>query len=139
VLGLGDAEHAEDTPGAATLVVVPVACPMPGSVAGGPALAGTLTVDLRAGSRARALYGRDRIEAHHFCSFEVNPAYRDAFEAGRLRTTGVGPAGEVRVVELEGHPFFVATLFQPQRASRPDAPDPLVTGFLTAAAGAGSG
>jgi CTP synthase (UTP-ammonia lyase) len=133
VLGIAGAEHAEDTPGAATLVVVPVACPVPRPGAGGPALTGTLVVDLLPGSRTRELYRRDRVEAHHFCNFELNPDYRDAFERSGLRTAGVGPGGEVRVVELVGHPFFVATLYLPQRASRPDAPDPLVTGFLAAA------
>jgi len=132
VLGIADAEHAEDAPGAPRPVVVPIACSRP-PAAGGAALSGSLVVDLRPDSRTRALYQRDRIEAHHFCSFEMNPDYRGAFERAGLRAAGLGPAGEVRVVELSGHPFFVATLFQPQRASRPDAPDPLVTGFLSAA------
>jgi CTP synthase len=111
-------------------VIVPVACALPGSEA---ALAGSLTIDLIAGTRTRALYGRDRIETHHFCSFEVNPDYRAALEQSGMRTAGLGPAGEVRAVELAEHPFFVATLFQPQRSSRPDAPDQLVTGFVVAA------
>jgi CTP synthase (UTP-ammonia lyase) len=42
--------------------------------------------------------------------------------------------GEARAVELYAHPFFVATLFQPQLSSSPDKPHPLVTAFVKAAA-----
>jgi CTP synthase (UTP-ammonia lyase) len=41
--------------------------------------------------------------------------------------------GEARAVELAGHAFFVATLFQPQLSSTPDKPHPLITGFVKAA------
>jgi CTP synthase (UTP-ammonia lyase) len=47
---------------------------------------------------------------------------------------GEGERGEVRAFELPGHPFYMGTLFQPQRSSRPDRPHPLVTAFLRAAA-----
>jgi CTP synthase (UTP-ammonia lyase) len=113
--------------------MVPVACPVLDRADGEPKLVGGLIVRLRPGSRARDCYGRDEIEAYHWCSFEVNPGYRDAFERGGIRTAGVGPQDEIRVVELADHPFFVATLFQPQRASRPGAPDPLVVAFVDAA------
>ncbi len=129
-----DAEHAEDTPDAAHPVIVPVACALPGPAAA-TRLEGALAIDLRAGSRLRALYGVARIHPLHQCGYEVNPEYRERFERAGMRTVGTGPAGEVRAVELEGHPFFVGTLFQPQRLSRPDAPDPLVRGFLAAASG----
>ncbi|MGE5206215.1 MAG: hypothetical protein ACM3PW_11395 [Chlamydiota bacterium] len=42
--------------------------------------------------------------------------------------------GEARAVELVGHPFFVATLFQPQLSSSPEKPHPLLTAFIQAAA-----
>jgi CTP synthase (UTP-ammonia lyase) len=34
---------------------------------------------------------------------------------------------------LEGHPFFVATLFQPERAALENRLPPLVAAFVTAA------
>jgi len=106
---------------------------VPRRAAGAPALSGGLVVHLQPGSRARAIYGRDRIEAHYSCNFELNPDYHETLERAGLRTAGVGPAGEVRAVELPRHPFYVATLYQPQRSSRPDAPDPLVSAFARAA------
>jgi CTP synthase (UTP-ammonia lyase) len=62
----------------------------------------------------------------------VNPAYRQGLEDGGLRVSGVGGDGEVRIVELAEHPFFVATLFLPQARSAPGAPHPLLAGYAAA-------
>ncbi|HET6262263.1 MAG TPA: hypothetical protein VFG99_08495, partial [Chloroflexia bacterium] len=43
--------------------------------------------------------------------------------------------GEVRVVELAGHPFFMATLYQPERQALTGVAHPLVNAFVQAAAG----
>ena len=53
---------------------------------------------------------------------------------GQLRTAGVDETdGDVRIMRLTGHPFFVMTLFVPQAASVADGPHPLVTAFVRAA------
>ncbi len=46
--------------------------------------------------------------------------------------SGVGEAGEVRIVELPRHPFFVVTLFVPQAGSTASHPHPLIAGFAAA-------
>ena len=114
-------------------MIVPFACPVPSRLPGDPKLSATLVVHLRLGSRVHAIYQRETIEERYFCNFEVNPSYRETLERGGLGIAGVGPDGEIRVVELPEHRFFVATLFLPQRSSRPDAPNPLVTAFVAAA------
>src|SRR5438876_196721 len=63
--------------------------------------------------------------------FQVVPT--DALEAGGLRVSGLGGAGEVRIVEIPDHPFFLATLFLPQSRSTPSRPHPLLAGFAAAA------
>ena len=45
---------------------------------------------------------------------------------------GEDAAGEVRAVELHDHPFFVATLFQPERVALQGRLPPLVAAFLRA-------
>ena len=57
---------------------------------------------------------------------------------GPLRATAHDETGEVRAIELEGHPFFVATLFQPERAALASQVPPLVKAFLQACAGLGA-
>ena len=66
------------------------------------------------------------------CGFGLNPAYRDTLEKSDLHITGVDADNEVRVIELEGHPFFLATLYQPERAARDGRAHPLVDAFVQA-------
>jgi len=46
--------------------------------------------------------------------------------------SGVGETGEVRLIEIPDHPFFMATLFLPQARSTAAAPHPLLRGFAAA-------
>lgn len=84
-------------------------------------------------SRTASIYGRWRVVEGYHCSYGVNPLYRDVIERAGLRIIGEDDRGDVRVVELPGHPFFIATLFQPQLASTPGAPAPLVRALADAA------
>jgi CTP synthase (UTP-ammonia lyase) len=78
-------------------------------------------------------YGRDEVVEQFRCNFGLNPAYRALVTSGPLTVAGVDRGGEVRVVELMHHRFFVATLFLPQLVSRPEAAHPLITAYLRAA------
>jgi CTP synthase (UTP-ammonia lyase) len=91
-------------------------------------------VTLVPGTRAAALYGtRESIEAY-YCNYGLNPEYRRRLEAAGMVTSGTGSEGEVRIVELANHPFFVATLFLPQARSSAARPHPLIVGYTEAAA-----
>jgi CTP synthase (UTP-ammonia lyase) len=90
-------------------------------------------VRLTPGSRAAALYGEDAVEEDFFCNYGLNPDYRGRLESAGLRVSGVDGEGLVRIVELDGHPFFLATLYCFQTRSRPGHPHPLVAGLVDAA------
>jgi CTP synthase (UTP-ammonia lyase) len=124
VLGAEGAEHAETSPEAADLVVTPLSCSLWGQ---------EHRVVLLAGSRAAELYGVESVVEDYFCSYGLSPEYRPRMEDSGLRVSGVDEEGEPRIVELEGHPFFLATLFCFQTRSRADEPHPLVAGFAAAA------
>ena len=68
-----------------------------------------------------------------FCNYGLNPVFRNEVNKGKLNITGVDPEGEVRIVELSDHPFYVATLFLPQVASKPESLHPLILAYLKAA------
>ena len=85
------------------------------------------------GTRAAELYGVAEVTEDYYCSYGVSPDYRRRLEAGGLRVSGVGAEGEIRIVELPGHPFFVATLFLPQTRSTAARPHPLLAGYAAAA------
>jgi len=87
------------------------------------------------GTRARELYGKREISERHRHRYEFNPAYRERLEAAGLVCSGTSPDGRlVEVVELRDHPFFVASQFHPEFASRPFEPHPLFEAFVRAAA-----
>jgi CTP synthase (UTP-ammonia lyase) len=124
VLGAERAEHAETSPEADDLVVTALSCSLWGQ---------EHPVTLVPGTRAAELYGVESAVEDYFCSYGLSPDYRSRMEESGLRVSGVDAGGEPRIVELEGHPFFVATLFCFQTRSRVDEPHPLVAGFADAA------
>ena len=86
------------------------------------------------GSRIAAAYGATEATEGYRCRYGLNAEFRSALLAGPLRATAEDEAGEVRAVELDGHPFFVATLFQPERASLAGKSVPLVVALVRACA-----
>jgi CTP synthase (UTP-ammonia lyase) len=91
-------------------------------------------VTILPGTRAAALYGAAVATEDYYCNYGVNPDYHGRLAAGGLRVSGVGDAGEIRIVELPDRPFFLATLFLPQTRSTAAAPHPLLAGFAAALA-----
>lgn len=125
VLGWADAEHAETNPASRRRVIAPLACELVEVVG---------TVRLRAGSLIASCYGRPEASEGYRCRYGLNPDFQAALLSGPLRACAEDPGGEVRAVELEGHPFFVATLFQPERAALDGRTPPLVAAFVRASA-----
>jgi len=93
-------------------------------------------VSILPGTRAATLYRASTSVEDYYCSYGVNPAYRSRLEAAGLVVSGLGGDGEIRIVELVGHPFFLATLFLPQTRSVPGRPHPVLAGFAAAVRGA---
>ncbi|UOV05150.1 CTP synthase [Pseudoxanthomonas mexicana] len=120
VLGWADAEHAETAPDAARAVISPLECALVEVM--GP-------VRLFSGSRIASAYGVSETTEGYRCRYGLNPEFRAALVAGPLRAAADDETGEVRTVELDGHPFFVATLFQPERAALNGGSAPLVVAF----------
>ncbi len=101
---------------------------------GGTMRLGSYPCELASGSLSRESYGEQLIHERHRHRYEVNNQYRDKLEAAGLKLSGLSPGGElVEMVELEGHPFFVASQFHPELKSRPGRPHPLFRGLVSAA------
>ncbi len=101
---------------------------------GGTMRLGADPVKLHEGTRARELYGEAVIYERHRHRYEVNIFLRKRLEAAGLVVSGTSPDERlVEVVELEDHPFFVASQFHPEFKSRPERPAPLFREFVGAA------
>ncbi len=135
VLGIKDADSAENNSGSKNIVIYPVACAVPSRGGKTPKLSGAIPeIRLRPGSYLHSYYPQDVVTEEFFCNFEVNPEYEwAAIEAG-FPVVARGPKGEVRAIESPTHRFYIATLFQPQLSSKPDKPHPLIMAFVQAAA-----
>jgi len=108
---------------------------------GGTMRLGADPIKLHAGSRALEMYGEAVIYERHRHRYEVNNLLRKRLQSAGLQVTGTSPDERlVEVIELEQHPFFVASQFHPEFKSRPERPAPLFRGFIAAAlARAGAG
>ena len=101
---------------------------------GGTMRLGAYVAQLRPDSRVREIYGEDVVSERHRHRYEFNPRYRQRFEAAGLHCSGESPDGRlVEFIELEDHPFWIATQAHPEFKSRPDRPAPLFRAFVEAA------
>ncbi|ARJ43435.1 hypothetical protein B1H58_16255 [Pantoea alhagi] len=124
VMGWHDAGHAE-TDQAGRLVITPLACSL---------VEKTGDVQLVPGSRIADAYGSLQTHEGYHCNFGVNPDFIRELEAFPLRISAHDMAGDARAIELPDHRFFVATLFQSERAALRQEISPLVLAWIKAAA-----
>jgi CTP synthase (UTP-ammonia lyase) len=66
------------------------------------------------------------------CNFGVNPDLAGIFHGSGLEFVAHDEAGQARAFRLKGHPFFVGTLFQPERRALSGTLHPVVLSFLNA-------
>jgi CTP synthase len=80
-----------------------------------------------------SLYGEEAITERHRHRYEVNPSYKPTLREAGLRISAESPDHILtEVIELPGHPFFIATQFHPEFKSRPLNPHPLFLGLVEA-------
>jgi CTP synthase (UTP-ammonia lyase) len=124
VAGIASADHQESTPDAAEPVIHRLACALRED---------ERTVHLTPGSRLASIYETTTIREGYHCSFGVNAKYRAALERAGIRFTATDDDGDVRAMELDGHPFFVGTLFQFELAALRGVTPPVAVSFVRAA------
>ncbi|MEV4949698.1 hypothetical protein [Streptomyces sp. NPDC053755] len=126
VCGLTRLAHAENDPEADAddLLIAPMAC----SLVGHEGL-----VRVTPGSLAESVLGAERTTERYHCSYGPDGRHLGTLRAHGLRFTGEDERGGVRIAELPGHPFFMATLFQPELAGDGTRPHPIVRALARAA------
>ncbi|MBD3180097.1 MAG: CTP synthase [Candidatus Latescibacteria bacterium] len=101
---------------------------------GGNMRLGSYPCRLKEGSLAERLYGIEEIDERHRHRWEVNNEYREILKENGLVFSGLSPEGDlVEMVELDSHPYFIASQFHPEFKSRPQKPHPLFDGLVKAA------
>ena len=101
---------------------------------GGTMRLGSQPCQLVVGTKAARLYGAFVVNERHRHRYEFNNAYRDKFTKEGFVFSGFTPDGKlVEIIELEKHPFYIASQFHPEFHSKPHQPHPLFKGFIGAA------
>ncbi len=101
---------------------------------GGTMRLGGQQCDLDAGSNVHAIYGADHINERHRHRYEVNNHYLPRIKDAGLRISGTSTKdGLCEMIELPGHPWFVACQFHPEFTSTPRDGHPLFKSFVQAA------
>jgi CTP synthase (UTP-ammonia lyase) len=124
VLGLSHAGHAETAGDSACLVISRLSCSL---------VEVEQPVFATPGTRLAELYGTKAIQVGYRCNFGLNPKFEQDLERAGMRVAARDIAGEPRAFELTGHPFFVGTLFQPERLALKGENPPIVNAFVNAA------
>lgn len=123
VLGWKDAEHGETSPDATRALLTPLTCSLVEAVD---------SIHLVEGSLIAKAYENADIREGYRCRYGVNPEFERELLKQQLHAVGHDLAGDLRAVELNDHPFFVATLFQPERAALKGILPPLVQALIEA-------
>ena len=124
VLGVSGAAHSETDPEARERVIVPLSCEL---------VEQSGAVRFERGSLLAAVHGTpEAVETYH-CRYGLSPGYQQRLAGGPLRVSARDASGDVRAMELADHPFFVLTLYQPERAALERRAHPLVNAFVAAA------
>jgi CTP synthase len=136
VCGVEDANSTELAPGTPNPVISLLDEQRGVTDMGGTMRLGAYPCCLKAETRTREAYDREAIAERHRHRYEFNPDYREVLEKGGLVVAGVSPDGKlVEVVELKGHPWFVACQYHPEFKSTPVKPHPLFAAFVKASSG----
>ncbi|RKT18518.1 glutamine amidotransferase class I [Streptomyces sp. 1114.5] len=126
VCGLTDAVHGEEHPDREHQVIAPLSCSLVGHEGAVTVTPGTLA--------ERVLGTTHTLERYH-CAYGLNTAYLDRLRAHGLRFSGADGSGDVRILELseQDHPFFLASLFQPELSGDGTRAHAMIRAFATAA------
>jgi CTP synthase (UTP-ammonia lyase) len=122
VLRLHEADHAETHPAAP----IPLICRLP------TPLDRDYPVRLLEDSRLRRIYNAPEVLEPYHCKYGFAKTQEAWFHKHPVRFSGRDRVNEVRAFELDDHPFFVGTLYQPERTALKGNAHPLVTAFLQA-------
>lgn len=101
---------------------------------GGTMRLGAYPCVLTKGTKAYVAYRKELIHERHRHRYEVNNKFRKKLNEHGMIFSGVSPDNSlVEIIELPGHPWFVAGQFHPELKSRAINPHPLFRDFVKAA------
>jgi CTP synthase len=100
---------------------------------GGTLRLGLYPCKIKEDTKAFDAYDDEVVYERHRHRYEFNNEYREQMEKAGFIFSGTSPDGRlVEIIELEDHPWFVASQFHPEFTSRPTRPQALFRDFIGA-------
>jgi CTP synthase (UTP-ammonia lyase) len=125
VFQMKEAGHTEINPDSAYPVITQLSCSL---------VEKNGTIFFKEESFISEIYGAASAEETYHCSYGFNSDYINLLRKSNLKISGKDNEGDVRILELQNHLFFVLTLFQPERSGLKGKEHPLINAFVSAAA-----
>ncbi|MGL4950483.1 MAG: CTP synthase [Mycoplasma sp.] len=91
---------------------------------------GNHSFKISSGSLASKVYSATSSNERHWSSWILNKDVVNKFD--NLVISGIDKDGEIELIELKDHPFFIGTLFHPEFSSKPNNPHPIFNAFVKA-------
>lgn len=137
VMNIADANSTEVDAETKNPLVIDMPEHHPDGQMGGTMRLGRRTTIFKGDSNIRKLYGNgDSIDERHRHRYEVNPKYVADLEAKGMKFVGHDSEKQrMEIMELENHPYYVATQYHPEYLSRPLKPSPPFMGLILASVG----
>ena len=133
VLGLEDAHTSEIKPETPHAIIDLLPEQKDIEELGGTLRLGLYPCKLSEGTKAYEAYQDEVVYERHRHRYEFNNQYRQTMEETGFIFSGTSPDGRlVEIIELQEHPWFVASQFHPEFISRPNRPQPLFREFIGA-------
>ncbi len=125
VLLMKEAGHTEINPDAAQPIITQLSCSL---------VEKNGTIFFKKESFISKIYEAPSAEETYHCRYGFNSDYFNLLRKSNLKISGKDSEGDVRALELQNHPFFVLTLFQPERSGLKGEVHPLINAFASSAA-----
>lgn len=122
VCGISQADHEETNPDSPDLLISKLSCSLVEQEE-------ELTI-IDTNSILYTTFKKDKLTGKYFCSYGINSNYLDVLKSYGLKLTAISADNQFRAFELDAHPFFVGTLFQPALTSTIDEPNPIIVEFI---------
>ncbi|UTX46848.1 hypothetical protein [Chryseobacterium sp. MA9] len=122
VCGIQNADHEETNPDGTDPLIKKLSCSLKGE-----------QENLKLIDKNSFLYQmihQDNIVGKYYCSYGINEKYVDILTENGLSLTSISEDGNYRSFEIQSHPFFVGTLFQPALTSTEKEPNPIIIEFV---------
>lgn len=97
---------------------------------GGTMRLGESEIIIKEKTKAYEIYKKGFVKERHRHRYTFNLSYLDFLEKNGMVVSSRSREGEVEIVELKDHPFYIGVQFHPEFSSKPLTPHPLFSNFI---------